>query len=140
MALRSVFRSPSLQKYSVAWMSPASSSCLEGRAKQACSKAFSTCSRTDRRIGTRLNLWNPLYDRILSPHLSTNIRWRCSKSVSSLPWSEILPFRSVRVNLTKAVHREGWTLERVEDFPQQLQCKSGKRWVWRKSHAPTLNV
>jgi len=134
MALRSIFRSSPLQKYPGAWMSPASSSYLEGKAKQTCSKSFWTCSRTDRKVGTQLSLWNPFSRRILSPYSSTNIRWWCSKSPSSLPWSEILPFRSVRVNLTKAVHREGWTLERVEDFPQLLQCKSGKRWVCGGTH------
>ena len=41
----------------------------------------------------------------------------------SLPWSEILPYKSIRVNLTEAVMK-GWALKGIEDFPAMLQCKS----------------
>jgi len=93
------------------------------------------CSRTDRKYGT--TSWNGLFrnfDRILSPYSRGHVRWWCSETPVSLPWSEILPFRSVRVNLTEAVHREGWALKRMEDFPPLLQCKRGsevgEREIW----------
>lgn len=96
------------------------------------------CSRTDRRYGTGHHTsWNGLYrnfDRILSSYSSGHVRWWCSETPLSLPWSEIRPFRSVRVNLTEAVHRGGWALKRMEDFPPLLQCKSGsevgERNIW----------
>lgn len=40
----------------------------------------------------------------------------------SLPWSELLPYRNIRVNLTEAVEK-GWALERVEDFSEMLHCE-----------------
>ena len=45
-----------------------------------------------------------------------------SSSSPSLPWSEILPYRSVRIDLVSA-WREGWRLQQDQDFAAVLRCE-----------------
>lgn len=51
------------------------------------------------------------------PHLVRSIHSQ------TLPWSEVLPYRSVRVDLVHAT-AIGWALNRIEDFSPLLQSKS----------------
>lgn len=60
----------------------------------------------------------------LSSGLHAQLRAHSSRPLLILPWSEILPFGSIRVNLTEA-QKEGWiwTLDTAEGFPDLLEGK-----------------
>ena len=51
------------------------------------------------------------------------VRFYSSTPLQTLPWTEIKPFMSVRVNLTTAVS-EGWALRHTNDFPHLLERES----------------
>ena len=138
MTLRAVFRLQMCPRARLLLPLATSRSCDSRKELNPICTPINFCSRTDRKYGTGWHTsWNSLFrnfDRILSPYSRGHVRWWCSETPVSLPWSEILPFRSVRVNLTEAVHREGWALKRMEDFPPLLQCKRGsevgEREIW----------
>ena len=64
------------------------------------------------------------------------LRVHSSRPLPILPWSEILPFRSIRVNLTRA-QKKGWVLDRIEDFPGLLE---GKLEYVRPGLWPSLGI
>ena len=60
---------------------------------------------------------------LLNPYLSATpgVTFTRAYSSTSLPWSEIMLFRSICVNLTEAIS-QGWTLEGMEEeFPALLE-------------------